>query len=73
VTSEEEKNKALAHRFMEARVEGDMDAVEEMMAPDYVGHTKLLPSQEPGREGVKRAIAQYSAAFPTPAYSSRTR
>jgi serine phosphatase RsbU (regulator of sigma subunit) len=63
VTSEEEKNKALAHRFMEARVEGDMDAVEEMMAPDYVGHTKLLPSQEPGREGVKRAIAQYSAAF----------
>jgi hypothetical protein len=35
---------------MEARVKGDMDAVEEMMVPDYVGHTKMLPGQEPGRE-----------------------
>jgi serine phosphatase RsbU (regulator of sigma subunit) len=63
VTSEDEKNKELARRFMEARVKGDMDAVDEMMAPDYVGHTKVLPGQQPGREGAIRAMAQYSAAF----------
>jgi serine phosphatase RsbU (regulator of sigma subunit) len=33
-----------------------------MLAPDYVGHTKLLPGQEPGREGLKWATAQLSAA-----------
>src|SRR5215204_7125366 len=57
-----EENMALARRFIEARTYGDLDAVDEMMAPDYVSHTKLLPGQQPGREGVKWAIAQYSAA-----------
>jgi hypothetical protein len=33
-----------------------------MMAPDFVGHTKLLPDQEPTREGKKWAYAQFSAA-----------
>ena len=63
MSSEEEKNKELARRFMDARVKGDMDAVDETMAPDYVGHTRVLPGQEPGREGAIRAMAQYSAAF----------
>ena len=63
MSSEEEKNKELARRFMDARVKGDMDAVDEMMAPYYVGHTRVLPGQEPGREGAIRAMAQYSAAF----------
>jgi serine phosphatase RsbU (regulator of sigma subunit)/predicted ester cyclase len=62
VSSEEEKNMALARRFLEAREKGDLDAVDEMMAPDYVIHARLLPGQEPGREGTKRAIAQLSAA-----------
>jgi serine phosphatase RsbU (regulator of sigma subunit)/predicted ester cyclase len=58
-----EENMALARRFLEARVKGDLDAMDEMMAPDFVNHTKLLPDEEPGREGAKRAIAQYTAAF----------
>jgi serine phosphatase RsbU (regulator of sigma subunit)/predicted ester cyclase len=57
-----EENMALARRFIEARVKGDLDAVDEIMAPDYVSHTKLLPGQEPGREGEKRALARLSAA-----------
>jgi len=63
VSSEQENNKALARRFLEARVEGDLDAIDQMMAPDFVNHTKLLPGEEPGREGAKRAIARYAAAF----------
>ena len=61
--SEEERNKELARRFFEARVKGDMGAVDEMMAPVYVSHSKVLPGQEPGREGAIRAIAQYSGAI----------
>jgi ketosteroid isomerase-like protein len=57
-----EENMALARRFLEARVKGNLDAVDEMMAPDYVNHTSLLSVQEPDREGVKWATAQLSAA-----------
>ena len=57
-----EENMALARRFCEARVTGNLDAVEEMMAPDFVSHTKLLPGQKPGREGEIRAIAEFAAA-----------
>jgi predicted ester cyclase len=58
-----EENMALARRFIEALVMGDLDAMDEMMAPDFVNHTILLPGQEPGREGEKWAIAEISAAI----------
>jgi serine phosphatase RsbU (regulator of sigma subunit)/predicted ester cyclase len=57
------ENMALARRFMEAKVTGDLKAMDEIMTPDYVNHTKLVPGQQPGPEGEKRAIAQFSAAF----------
>ena len=63
MTSAEEKNKALVRRFLEARVTGDVDAVAEVLAPDFVNHTKVLPDEEPGREGFMQAIALYNAAF----------
>ena len=57
-----EENMALARRFLEARGKGDLDALEPMMAPDFVDHT-LAPAQEPNREGYKRRVAEYSVAF----------
>jgi serine phosphatase RsbU (regulator of sigma subunit)/predicted ester cyclase len=57
-----EENMALARRFMEARVKGDVDALDEMLPPDFVSHTKLLPEEEPGREGVIWAAAQVADA-----------
>jgi ketosteroid isomerase-like protein len=51
--SSAEENMALARRLLEARVEGDLDALDEMLASDYVSHTKLVPDQPPGREGEK--------------------
>src|SRR5919112_1525683 len=65
VTSVDE-NMALARRFMEARAKGNLEAVDEMMAPDYVNHTSLLSVQEPDREGVKWAPAQLSGAISNP-------
>jgi serine phosphatase RsbU (regulator of sigma subunit)/predicted ester cyclase len=58
-----EENMALARRFMEARVvKRDLDAVDEMLAPDFVNHNKLLPGQEPDREDFLRGIATFHAA-----------
>jgi predicted ester cyclase len=58
-----EENMALTRRFLEAHVKGDLDTVDEMLASDFVGHTKLFPGQEPTREGVKWATARLSAAI----------
>ena len=62
MSSEAEKNKALVRRFMEARAKADLNAIEEMMAPDFISHG-LLPGQQPGREGLKRSIAEIAATF----------
>jgi serine phosphatase RsbU (regulator of sigma subunit)/predicted ester cyclase len=57
-----EENMALGRRFLEARVKGDVDAVDEMLAPDYVSHTTQNTGQVPDREGQIWATAQFSAA-----------
>jgi len=58
-----QENMTLARRFIEARVKADLDALDEMMTPDYVSHAKLLPDQQPDREGEKWVAAQFAAAF----------
>jgi serine phosphatase RsbU (regulator of sigma subunit)/predicted ester cyclase len=58
-----EENMALARRYLEARVKGDVDAVDEMLAPDFVNHTTQIPGQAPDREGQIWATAQFSAAI----------
>src|ERR671910_1284267 len=57
-----ERNKALVRRFLEAHANGDLDTVEEMLAPDFVNHN-LLPGQEPDLQGYLRSFTQYHAAF----------
>jgi steroid delta-isomerase-like uncharacterized protein len=62
--SAEEKNKALAREyFEEAWGKGNVAAVDEFMAADYVEHPRpsTLP---PGTEGLKQLIASYRTAFP---------
>ena len=58
-----EENKALVRRFFEARVKTDLEALDKMLAPDFVSHTKVLPGHKPDREGYKRTIAEYAATF----------
>ena len=50
MSSEQEKNKALARRFLEATARGDLHAMDEMMAPEFADRS-LMPGQEPDREG----------------------
>jgi predicted ester cyclase len=64
--SAEEKNKALVHEFVEeAWVKGNVAAVDEFMAAEYVEHPRpsTLP---PGTEGLKQLIAAYRTTFPDP-------
>jgi serine phosphatase RsbU (regulator of sigma subunit)/predicted ester cyclase len=62
--SVEEENKALVRRFFEAHEDkADLDALDQMLAPDFVSHIRRLPGQQPGREGYKWAIAELAAAF----------
>jgi serine phosphatase RsbU (regulator of sigma subunit)/predicted ester cyclase len=60
--SKAEENKALVRRFMEARAKADLNAIEEMMAPNFISHG-FIPGQQPGREGLKRWIAEIAATF----------
>src|SRR5829696_5067812 len=58
-----EENMALARRFMGVRIKGDLDAVDAMLAPDFINHNKLVPGQEADREDYMRGIFAYQAAF----------
>jgi serine phosphatase RsbU (regulator of sigma subunit)/ketosteroid isomerase-like protein len=58
--SKAEENKALVRRFCEAQDKGDLETLDDLLAPDFVDHS-LLPGQEPGREGFMQAIAEEHA------------
>ena len=58
----QENNKALVRRFLEAQDKGDLDAVKEMMVPDFVDHS-ALPGQAPNREDYIRDLTEDQAAF----------
>jgi serine phosphatase RsbU (regulator of sigma subunit)/predicted ester cyclase len=62
VSEVQQKNKALMRRFLEAQEKGDLDAVKEMMAPDFVDHS-ALPGQAPNREDYIRDLTEDQAAF----------
>jgi ketosteroid isomerase-like protein len=67
VSSEEEKNKALIRRFLKAHAKGDLDTMEEMLAPNFVDHN-LIPGQQPGREGYLHSTAEFHAAYSNTRY-----
>jgi serine phosphatase RsbU (regulator of sigma subunit)/predicted ester cyclase len=63
-----EQNKALIRRLFEAledasRGKADLDTLDKMLAPDFVSHTKIVPDQQPGREGYKQATGELLATF----------
>jgi serine phosphatase RsbU (regulator of sigma subunit)/predicted ester cyclase len=61
--SSAEENMALARHFTEARVKGDLDALDKMMAFNFVNHDKIVPGQEPDRDDYLRGIAAFHAAL----------
>lgn len=57
-----EENKALVRRFVRAQNEGDLAALKEMMAPDFVDHS-VLPGKGSTREDFLQGVAEDQAAF----------
>ena len=57
-----EENKALVRRFIQAQNEGDLSALEGLMAPDFVDHS-VLPGQGSSREDYIKGVAEDLAAF----------
>src|SRR5215217_1013 len=53
---------ALVRRFWEAQANADLDALDELLAPDFVDHSSFA-GQEPGREGYKQQLAEQHAAL----------
>ena len=59
------ENKALMARyFNEAWNEGNLDVLDELIAPDYVNHNPAFPGLPNGPEGLKPIMAGFRAGFP---------
>jgi len=60
-----EQNKALFRQFIdEIFNQGNMSAVDELVAPDFVEHEELPPGIPTDREGVKQLTLMLRSAFP---------
>jgi len=57
-------NKALVRRFYEEIDKGNIDAMDELVAEDYVDHSPPPFPVPPGREGVKAAFKLFWEATP---------
>ncbi len=60
-----EENKDTSRRFYEELFnQGNLDAAEEIVTPDFVIHDPNLPEEPRGPEGLKAFVSMYRSAFP---------
>lgn len=60
-----QENKALVRRFYEEIDRGNIDAMDELVAEDYINHDPPpFPGLGPGREGLKQAFEMFWKATP---------
>ena len=59
-----EQNKVVVDRITQAFNDGDLEALDELVAPDFVGHNPLSPDAIQGLEGLKGFFGAFRAAFP---------
>jgi predicted ester cyclase len=63
--TEEERNKAVLHRFWsEVWDQGKLDVVDEIFHPDFVDHGLAPGLTKQGPEGAKEAVMQFRTAMP---------
>ncbi len=60
-----EENKTLHRRVLEEVFNrGNLEAVDELFAPEYVDHDPATPQDMRGSEGAKQIVSMYRGAFP---------
>jgi len=62
--SAEESNKAIMRRFWDVWEQGNINLLDELLAPDYVNHTLATPDLPRGPEGVKEVVSMFRNAMP---------
>jgi steroid delta-isomerase-like uncharacterized protein len=62
--SEEESNKAIMRRFWDLWEQGDVNLLDELLAPEYTNHTLATPDLPPGPEGVIEVVSMFRSAMP---------
>jgi predicted ester cyclase len=63
-----EVNKAIVRRFLEELAKGNLDVIDELLAPDFVD-CSLMPGQGPTREDFRRSMEEILEAFSTTSYT----
>lgn len=58
------KRTVIERYFEEVWNQGQLDVLDELLAPDYVNHSSSMPDAPPGPEGVKPIVAAMRRAFP---------
>ena len=61
---EEESNKAIMRRFWDLWEQGNIELLDELLAPEYINHTLAAPDLPPGPEGVKEVVSMFRSAMP---------
>jgi steroid delta-isomerase-like uncharacterized protein len=59
-----EENKAVVRRLLDVWEQGNIDLIDELVAPDYVNHSPATPEQPTGPEGLKGVVTMFRSAIP---------
>jgi steroid delta-isomerase-like uncharacterized protein len=59
-----EESKDIVRQFWRVWEEGNIDLVDELLAPDYVNRTPATPDQPTGPEGVKGVVGMFRTGMP---------
>jgi steroid delta-isomerase-like uncharacterized protein len=59
-----EESRATMRRYLGVFEQGNIDLLDELLAPDYVNHTPATPDLPTGPEGVKGVVTMFRSAMP---------
>ena len=62
--SAEKDNKAIMRQFWDVWEQGNIDLLDELLAPEYVNHTLATPDLPSGPEGVKEVVSMFRSGVP---------
>ena len=59
-----EESKAIMRRYFGVFEQGNIELLDELLAPDYINHSPATPDLPTGPEGVKAVVSMFRSAMP---------
>ena len=59
-----EESKAIMRRFWEVWEQGNVELLDELLAPEYINHTLAAPDLPSGPQGVKEVVSIFRSGIP---------